>query len=565
MAMKSPWATSCSSSKRPEVSKIRWRPGGQPATPTANVSQQHPSPTIPDIRPSDKPATTSGPGDLEETWLPSKHSDGELREGSRISWGQKELVVEKALPRSWYLARSSEGNLVAIRPGEESAWAKVGDHPIVPEVIYVGSEGTAVRWTDVGVVSSPVDLPTALSIVIQIAQLACFLEAKGFSLIDLDPQQIVLDGSRVALRLPPKIGAAASNLPKLSRDGFTPPEVFSGGVATGREGVYVIGALFYWLLTGSAPPDSRVLESVPTAPFPGIPQLFSRTFAPAGERLAPREFLGALRGLEQQPVLRLRVGAATTIGLNPERQVNEDSQGALTRSVTGSCGEAHLLRACVADGMGGMAAGEIASGAAVAAFLAGEPPHPLDAAEAQADWTEQLAWDANEAVLTALSGQDGGTTLTGVMMVGARYSVAHVGDSRAYLLDGPELIRLTKDHSLVEAMMASGVLSKEEAEVSPDKNKILRSLGSVRQRQPGYVDGLTVPQEGAAILLPGQALVLMTDGIWGEVPESLLAGRLSNAIENPDMAARALVDAAIEAGAPDNATAVVIYRSSEDN
>nr|WP_246351435.1 PP2C family serine/threonine-protein phosphatase [Deinobacterium chartae] len=282
--------------------------------------------------------------------------------------------------------------------------------------------------------------------------------------------------------------------------------------------------------------------------------------APDAERLTPTAFLAALRALVPQAQPRFAVGAATTVGLNPDRPVNEDAFGYSLRHLEAHEGSRLLLRACVADGMGGMAAGEVAARAAVEAFIGGAVPAPGDAG-VQAEWAVDLVWQANRRVLEALAGEDGGCAFSGVVLVGSRVALAHVGDTRVYLRAAGGLRQLSRDHSLVAAMVASGMLTEEEAESSPDRNKILRSLGSVRQPQPDYVQGLSATQDEPTLeLQPGEALVLLSDGVWGEVKPARLEQILAEHQQDPQAAADALVRAALEAGAPDNATAVIVQR-----
>jgi protein phosphatase len=110
-------------------------------------------------------------------------------------------------------------------------------------------------------------------------------------------------------------------------------------------------------------------------------------------------------------------------------------------------------------------------------------------------------------------------------------------------------------------MVASGMMTEEEAETSPDRNKVLRSLGSVRHRQDNYVDGLNaVMEENTLDLAPGEAIVMVSDGVWGEVKDARIAEILEANLADPQAVADVLVAEALEAGAPDNATALVVMR-----
>jgi protein phosphatase len=135
-----------------------------------------------------------------------------------------------------------------------------------------------------------------------------------------------------------------------------------------------------------------------------------------------------------------------------------------------------------------------------------------------------------------------------------------VGDTRIYLWRQGQLRQLTRDHSLVAALVTSQMITREEAMRHPDRNQVLRSLGSLRQPQEGYVETLeaTTGQLSATLEL-GEALLLVSDGVWGEVSEAQMA-QILNQAESSQAAAEALVQRALEAGAPDNATALIVRR-----
>jgi protein phosphatase len=110
-------------------------------------------------------------------------------------------------------------------------------------------------------------------------------------------------------------------------------------------------------------------------------------------------------------------------------------------------------------------------------------------------------------------------------------------------------------------MIASGMITAEEAQHHPDRNKVLRSLGNLRQPQDNYVDTLeaTMGSPSTALNL-GEILLLVSDGVWGEVDDKDIAAMVAASPDNLQKIAEALVQAAIDAGAPDNATALLIKR-----
>lgn len=201
----------------------------------------------------------------------------------------------------------------------------------------------------------------------------------------------------------------------------------------------------------------------------------------------------------------------------------------------------------VADGMGGAQAGEVAAGLAAAVL---EEAHGDERGEER---VASLIQEANRRVFQrssedmAASGM--GTTMTVALVDAAEGSIAvgHVGDSRAYRIRGEQLEQLTDDHSLVGELLRSGKLSPEEAEAHPQRSVITRALGT----EPDVdVDTFTVPAE------PGDLYLLCSDGLTSMVSDGEIQALLVK-IDDLDVAARALVDAANEGGGEDNITVVL--------
>lgn len=205
----------------------------------------------------------------------------------------------------------------------------------------------------------------------------------------------------------------------------------------------------------------------------------------------------------------------------------------------------HLL--AVADGMGGHAAGEVASAAVIAALerLDGstdeDPEHALrDAvAEANATLRDMVAADAD------LQGM--GTTVTAVLADGDQAWLAHVGDSRAYRLRDGALEQLTHDHTYVQQLVDQGRIAAGDASTHPQRNVITRAL-----------DGRANAEVDLARLdvRPGDRLLLCSDGLSAVVRDETIATVLTEQA-GPDEAVQQLVDLALRAGGPDNITCIV--------
>jgi len=244
--------------------------------------------------------------------------------------------------------------------------------------------------------------------------------------------------------------------------------------------------------------------------------------------------------------MRLKVGAATSVGR--VRPINEDAF--LARAEQG------LFVVC--DGMGGAAAGEVASqlavetiGAALSGNRAAGEPRPGYLAR-----TSQLGRaieDANRAIFERArrnSEHAGmGTTVVGAWIDDGILSVAHVGDSRAYLSNQSGFEGVTSDHSLVEAQVRAGLIDREQSLQSEHQNVLLRALG----RDPDVDVELN-----EVTVAPGDRLLLCSDGLSRMVADEELAGALEQFRGNPQGACDHLIAAANDKGGPDNITVIVV-------
>ena len=199
----------------------------------------------------------------------------------------------------------------------------------------------------------------------------------------------------------------------------------------------------------------------------------------------------------------------------------------------------------VADGMGGHAAGDVASELAVKVLMKNAPT------TADVDMRGDAVIKANHAVINEalraeLAGM--GTTMTACVIEGTHLAIAHVGDSRAYLLHHGKLQQLTRDHSLVADMVEAGRLTEEEARVHPNRSIITRAIGSDPNMQPDLYE-ITAS--------PGDRLLLCSDGLYSMVENSRIQSQLAR-IRDPQRCASALVNDAISAGGLDNVTVVVV-------
>ena len=244
--------------------------------------------------------------------------------------------------------------------------------------------------------------------------------------------------------------------------------------------------------------------------------------------------------------MRLKIGAATSVG--KVRPINEDAF--LASSDRG------LFVVC--DGMGGAAAGEVASQMAVETIGAQINGNQLPTTTRRGfqPRTAELGRAveaANRAILERAQGDTDhagmGTTVVGAWIADNVASIAHVGDSRAYVSNEEGFEAVTIDHSLVEAQVRAGLINREQSLKSQNQNVLLRALG----REPDVQVEL-----GEVPINPGDRLLLCTDGLTRTVSDEGLAEALARFRGDPQGACDHLVRAANDNGGPDNVTVVVI-------
>ena len=232
--------------------------------------------------------------------------------------------------------------------------------------------------------------------------------------------------------------------------------------------------------------------------------------------------------------LVLRYAARSDVGLI--REGNEDS---------GYAGPALLM---VADGMGGHAAGELASAIAVAtvADLDVHRPEPNEVLSALGDSIADVGDGIAEVIAAEPDLTGMGTTVTGIYWLGLRIAIVHVGDSRAYLLRDDALSQITHDHTYVQTLVDAGRITEEEATVHPRRSLLMRAL-----------DGMNPVEADLSVreARPGDRYMLCTDGLSGVVAHDQIAAILREG--DPTGAVTRLVDLALERGAPDNVTVVI--------
>jgi len=232
--------------------------------------------------------------------------------------------------------------------------------------------------------------------------------------------------------------------------------------------------------------------------------------------------------------LALRYAVRSDVGLL--REGNEDSAYA----------GPHLL--AVADGMGGHAAGEVASSATITTISSLDSEHPgIDLVSALAEAVAMANMRLQELVISDPATEGMGTTLTAMLWLDGHAALCHIGDSRAYLLRSGQFYQITHDHTLVQSLVDEGKITEDDVATHPHRSLLLRAL-----------DGRTIAEPDLSQLetMPGDRLLLCSDGLSGVVTEQTLHQTLSS-VWDPDKAALQLVELAIKGGGPDNITVIV--------
>lgn len=245
----------------------------------------------------------------------------------------------------------------------------------------------------------------------------------------------------------------------------------------------------------------------------------------------------------------LMYAAKSDIGC--KREYNEDSVNIIIGKGNQPVG------VVVADGMGGHSSGDVASKIAVetmSRILQGCAEQSISADDIELALSDGFD-EANNAILdygqANNCGGNCGTTLTAAYIMRSLICIAHIGDSRAYLLREGVLTSLTRDHSYVQELVERGYITREEARVHPEKNKITRALG---------FEFPITPDVHLVRSMPGDVLAICSDGLWEAITEAELTVIL---LENmPQEAVEKLVHLANSRGGKDNITVAIVRMDS---
>lgn len=437
-------------------------------------------------------------------------------------YGPECLIKESAEPSALAGELAVQGALTAgegLRPPYDAFSLTLGaDGPRTFVVLDGGPPFEALPW--------PVEGARALEQGAALARGLAAVHAAGLAFGPLDARRV--RGDEQSLYLADFTGCSRGSPAAYDRD------------------VRGLAALVNRMLTGAAeseanaPPPAGRLAAIARGQTTLTAAALARTLTEEAARLRrPRS-------------LDLRVGRRTDLGR--VRDLNEDSLLAL-EFVTANKSLSHPVGLfVVADGMGGHEGGEIASGLLVQTLAAqadgllaaAKPGAALDAGQ----WLTDAIQVANAAVYerARTTETDMGTTVVAALVIGNEATIAHVGDSRAYRVHAGGIEPLTVDHSLVESMVASNQITREEARGHPQANVIYRTIGDKRQ---------VVVDLDRVTLGPDESLLLCSDGLNGMMRDEAIQALIAPA-SSPQAACDALVSAANAAGGEDNISVILV-------
>lgn len=235
-------------------------------------------------------------------------------------------------------------------------------------------------------------------------------------------------------------------------------------------------------------------------------------------------------------VLEFLAASTTHVGL--KRKINEDNLLSHTEAAVW----------VVADGMGGHEAGEVASARLVEALAT---LSAAGSADETADEAERLVQQVNQELLELAQGsltpRTIGSTVVVLAVRGGEYRCLWAGDSRCYLVRDRQITQISHDHSLVDDLVRSGMLSREEAAHHPDANVITRAVGATRELRIDRVAGE---------VHPGDHFLLASDGVTRVVTDAELSELVAS--RNPAQAVQEIQSIVLSRGAPDNLTCIII-------
>jgi PPM family protein phosphatase len=401
-----------------------------------------------------------------------------------------------------------------------------------------------------------------ITLVIQLCQLFSYIAKHNWCSIDISPKFIEVSKPLKIFDLT-NIYPTDEKLTAGIVGDYCAPELAASPTVNELMSSYTIGVLLYQLIHQKLPELDRDFN-LEIKPIPRIYQLLKITLSPnPQERFPLSQLLNLyieLRNSLKTRKVQWNVASRSTVGLSTHRLQNEDSYGVRQQQLSNA--ETFLL-GVVADGMGGMAQGDEASKIAVEVLLGSPLPKEFKTVEQRNEWLLELFQQANRSISEVV--RDGGTTLSAVLAIDSELMLAHVGDSRIYLLRNAEIKQISEDHSLVAMKVANGEITEEESLTDPERNVLLKSLGSKKSLSNGYVQNLTRTVDAPSMTLEdGDILLLCSDGVWDLVSKQDFQDIFVSA-ESLQAGVDKTIEMVIDRGASDNSTLLGLHYFSISN
>lgn len=390
-----------------------------------------------------------------------------------------------------------------------------------------------------------------LTTTIQLCQFASYLNQQGWCFGQINPKSIAITKPITFYDLTGifPIGSDRKGI----AGNYCPPELVTGYTVDEQTSSYLVGLVLYQATHNCLPINHpSAAESAPfIQPIPGVYQILSTCLAANGDRPTLQQILSLLVELQKgfkRPEINWQAAGKSTLGLSISRMQNEDAYGVHQQYLTGTS-EPFIL-GVLADGMGGMEKGEIASNMAVKGLIETQIPKSLNGNSEWDKWLTSLVQKANYEIVKAI--RNGGTTLSAVLAVGRELAIAHIGDSRIFLIRKGFICQLSEDHSLVSTLLTLGQISYKESLKHPDRNILTRSLGSQVVLNPDQIHTLkSFGKDYSLILEDSDIILICSDGIW-------------DLIEPPELS-QIFMDSTSLLEAINNTIGLVLSRGATDN
>jgi|GEM_PF-402378 len=396
----------------------------------------------------------------------------------------------------------------------------------------------------------------SLSLIIQLCQCCFQFSENNWSLVNLVPRLMEFKNQLKLYDLT-QIFPSGSTLSNGLVGEYCAPELATNCPITPLMSSYTIGAMLYQTLHHQLPSTEQSF-ALQIRPIPRLYQLLKIALSLVPEeRFTLSQFRQLL--IETRNEIRTQkvswiTASRSTVGLSLDRLQNEDNFGVKQQQINDT---ETLIIGVVADGMGGMAKGEIASQIAIETVLKEAFPTSFKSPEQRNIWLMNVFQKANQAIASEV--ENGGTTLSMILAVNEQLMIAHVGDSRIYLLRQGKIKQLSQDHSLVASLVRSGEITEEESRHHPDRSVLIKSIGSKTPLSNGYVQNLNITINNLTLTLEDHDILLLcSDGVWDLVsPEDLKEVFANHQSDSLQKAVDATIQKVLDAGAFDNATLLV--------